>query len=45
MHPKVLGLEAEMQYDLLLDRVSMLERDRHLHKINLSSIKALKTIK
>ena len=27
------------------DRVPMLERDRHLHKINLSSIKALKTIK
>ena len=26
------------------DKVSMLKRDRHLHKINLSSITALKTL-
>ena len=45
MHPRVLGFEAECNMTYSWDRVSMLERDRHLHKINLSSIRALKIIK
>ena len=44
MHPRVLGFEEGCNMTYSWDRVPMLKRDRHLHKINLSSIKALKPL-